>query len=261
MMGRELISPGGKQIKALLSAALHHTIAYINILSRATQVGKGLARLYFHKGRLSTPWPPLLSSSSTSSSSSQVEPAAALLLTFLSSSPIPPSTRRSLSQRWTWCFPSLVAPLLLLPRKLLLCLVWTPSSPPNISHFLNTPPPKKKKSKYSPSLSRVLILSDADVSLADRRCRGRREKQDSADRVENVTVIYGVAHKSRAELRCIRETSGFFLLKMETDTGGCLLCNKFRPAEVSGSVVLASFFSCAAGHNEKLECDKVHCWK
>lgn len=59
MMGRELIYLGEKQIKALLGAALRHTIAYINILSWAIQVSKGLVHLHFHKGLLSTPWPPL----------------------------------------------------------------------------------------------------------------------------------------------------------------------------------------------------------
>lgn len=59
MMGRELIYPGEKQIKALLSPALHHTIAYINILSWAIQVRKGLVHLHFHKGPLSTLWPSL----------------------------------------------------------------------------------------------------------------------------------------------------------------------------------------------------------
>lgn len=59
MMGRELIYPGEKQIKALLSAALRHTIAYINILSWAIQVSKGLVHLHLHKGPLSTMWPPL----------------------------------------------------------------------------------------------------------------------------------------------------------------------------------------------------------
>lgn len=61
MMGRELIYPGGKQIKALLIPALRLTIAYINILSWATQVSKGLVHLHLHKGLLSTLWPPLLS--------------------------------------------------------------------------------------------------------------------------------------------------------------------------------------------------------
>lgn len=50
MMGRELIYPGEKQIKALLSPALHHTIAYINILSWAIQVSEGLVHLHLHKG-------------------------------------------------------------------------------------------------------------------------------------------------------------------------------------------------------------------
>lgn len=59
MMGRELIYPGEKQIKALLSPALRHTIAYINILSWAIQVSKGLVHLHFHKGPLSTLWPTL----------------------------------------------------------------------------------------------------------------------------------------------------------------------------------------------------------
>lgn len=63
MMGRELIYPGEKQIKALLSPVLCHTIAYINILSWAIQVSKGLVHLHFHKGPLSTPWPPLPSRS------------------------------------------------------------------------------------------------------------------------------------------------------------------------------------------------------
>lgn len=62
MMGRELIYPGGKQIMALLSPALRHTIAYINILSWVIQVSKGLVHLHLHKGPLSTLWPlaPLL---------------------------------------------------------------------------------------------------------------------------------------------------------------------------------------------------------
>lgn len=59
MMGRELIYPGEKQIKALLSTALRHTIAYINILSWAIQVTKGLVHLHLHKGPLSMMWPPL----------------------------------------------------------------------------------------------------------------------------------------------------------------------------------------------------------
>lgn len=58
MMGRELIYPGEKQIKALLSPALRHTIAYINILSWVIQVSKGLVHLHFHKSPLSAPWPP-----------------------------------------------------------------------------------------------------------------------------------------------------------------------------------------------------------
>lgn len=57
MMGRELIYLGEKQIKALLGAALRHTIAYINILSWAIQVSKGLVHLHFHKGLLSMLWP------------------------------------------------------------------------------------------------------------------------------------------------------------------------------------------------------------
>lgn len=61
MMGRELIYPREKQIKALLSPVLCHTIAYINILSWVIQVSKGLVHLHFHKGPLSTSWPPLLS--------------------------------------------------------------------------------------------------------------------------------------------------------------------------------------------------------
>lgn len=60
-MGRELIYPGETQIKAVLSPALRHTIAYINILSWAIQVSKGLVHLHFHKGPLSTLWPPFLS--------------------------------------------------------------------------------------------------------------------------------------------------------------------------------------------------------
>lgn len=58
-MGRELIYPGDKQIKALLSPARRRTTAYINILSWAIQVSKGLIHLHFHKSPLSTPWPPL----------------------------------------------------------------------------------------------------------------------------------------------------------------------------------------------------------
>lgn len=57
MMGRELIYPGEKQIKALLRPACRHTIAYINILSRAMQVRKGLEHLHIHKGLLSMLWP------------------------------------------------------------------------------------------------------------------------------------------------------------------------------------------------------------
>lgn len=59
MTGRELIYHGEKQIKALLSPAHCHTIAYINILSWAIQVSKGLVHLHLHKGPLSTLWPPL----------------------------------------------------------------------------------------------------------------------------------------------------------------------------------------------------------
>lgn len=57
-MVRDLIHPGEKQIKALLSPACRHTIAYINILSWVIQVSKGLIHLHFHKGPLSTLWPP-----------------------------------------------------------------------------------------------------------------------------------------------------------------------------------------------------------
>lgn len=57
-MVRDLIQPGEKQIKALLSPACCHTIAYINILSWVIQVSKGLIHLHFHKGPLSTLWPP-----------------------------------------------------------------------------------------------------------------------------------------------------------------------------------------------------------
>lgn len=58
MMVRDLIHPGEKQIKALLSPACRHTIAYINILSWVIQVSKGLIHLHFHKSPLSTLWPP-----------------------------------------------------------------------------------------------------------------------------------------------------------------------------------------------------------
>lgn len=58
MMGMELIYPGEKQIKALLSPVRRHTIAYINILSWGIQVSKGLVHLHLHKGPLSTLWPP-----------------------------------------------------------------------------------------------------------------------------------------------------------------------------------------------------------
>lgn len=61
--------------------------------------------------------------------------------------------------------------------------------------------------------SHVLILSDTDVSLVDRQRRVHREKQDSADTVENVTVIYGAVHKSSSGLHYIRETTDFSYLK------------------------------------------------
>lgn len=69
--------------------------------------------------------------------------------------------------------------------------------------------------------SDVLIPSDTDVSLDDRQCRVHREKQDSADTVENVTVIYGPVYKSNLGLHCIIETTYFSHLKWSTDPVGC----------------------------------------
>lgn len=55
--------------------------------------------------------------------------------------------------------------------------------------------------------SDVLIPSNTDVSLVDRRAREYREKQDSADTVENATVIYRPMYKSSLRLRCVIETT------------------------------------------------------
>lgn len=48
----------------------------------------------------------------------------------------------------------------------------------------------------------ILILSDTDVSLGNKKYRVHREKQDSADTVENVTVTYGLVCKSSLTLHC-----------------------------------------------------------
>ena len=69
--------------------------------------------------------------------------------------------------------------------------------------------------------SDVLIPYDTDVSLVDRERRVHREKQDSADTVENVTVIYGPVYKSSLWLHCIIETTYFSNLKWGTDPSRC----------------------------------------
>lgn len=69
--------------------------------------------------------------------------------------------------------------------------------------------------------SDVLIPSDADVSLVDRQCRVHREKQDSADTVENVSMIYGPVYKSSSGLHRIIETTYFSYLKWSADPLGC----------------------------------------
>lgn len=180
-MGRELIYLGGKQIKALLSPVRRYTIAYINILSWAIQVSKGLVHLHLHKGPLSTLWPPL-----PSLLSSHWVPAV-LSFTSLSSShhlPLHLSITRqclflrmydisppALSSTWP---PSLSLSLLSahFPHLLQLSLVFSV--------------------KTNLCWSDVSIPLDTDVSLVDRECRVYREKQDSADTVESVTVIYGL---------------------------------------------------------------------
>lgn len=48
-----------------------------------------------------------------------------------------------------------------------------------------------------------------------------REKRDSADTVETVTVIYGSVYKSSFGLHCIVETTYFSYLKRGTDPVGC----------------------------------------
>lgn len=130
MMGRELIYPGEKQIKALLSPALRHTIAYINILSWAIQVSKGLVHLHFHKGPLSTLWPPL-----PSRLSSRWVPAVlsftSLSSSFHFSSPPLHLPAVSLSPSLAYAIPPLA------PSS-----TWTP--PVSRLHFSPPPPPVVK---------------------------------------------------------------------------------------------------------------------
>lgn len=211
MMGRELIYPGEKQIKALLSPVLCHTIAYINILSWAIQVSKGLVHLHFHKGPLSTPWPPFpswLSSwwvpavlSFTSRSSSFHFPLRPLNLPPVSFSPMYVTSPLAPSSSW--------APAVSCPHSSTSTSCWIQK---NIQIFVL---------KTNLHDSDVLIPSDTDVSLVDRQCRLHREKQDSADTVENVTVIYGPVYKSSLGLHCIIETTYFSYLKWSTDPVGC----------------------------------------
>lgn len=67
-----------------------------------------------------------------------------------------------------------------------------------------------QKFKYSSVHgSDVLISSDTDVSLVDRQCRVYREKRDSADTVENATMIYRAVYKSSFGLRSIKEATYF----------------------------------------------------
>lgn len=92
------------------------------------------------------------------------------------------------------------------PLELLLCLVYTFPPPPPVFKFQKIQIFILKTNSQDPD---VLIPSDTDVSLVDRQCRVHREKQDSADTVENVTVIYGSVHKSSLGVHCIIETTDF----------------------------------------------------
>lgn len=152
-MGRELIYPGEKQIKALLSPARHHTIAYINILSWAIQVSKGLTHLHFHKGPLSTPWPPLLLCLSCRRVPAVFTTPVLLLL--LPHSPICPFS--------TLCYYSCRA--LTLFQHLGMLIVRS-------------------------DRANILIPLDTDVSLADGQRGAHREKQNRAAVLRNVAVIY-----------------------------------------------------------------------
>lgn len=195
-MGRELIYPGEKQIKALLSTVLRHTIAYINILSWAIQVSKGLVHLHLHKG------PPHCSLRSPISC-----PPDECLLSSPSPPRLPPSSPSlHLSPR---CF-SLsrsISPLCALLQLNSRCLLSSEIS----LHILQLLNMKVQIFFLETNLhgSDDLIYSDTDISLVDRRCRVHREKQESADTVENVMVIYGAMCKSSLRLHCIKHMTHF----------------------------------------------------
>lgn len=111
-----------------------------------------------------------------------------------------------------YCLSHSCTPLLLL-RPLPLEL------PQSVFYTFPLPPPvvKHEKKIKNPNVhsevlhgSDVLIPTDTDVSLVDRQCGVHREKQDSADTVENVMVIYEPVYKSSSVLLCVIEKKHTF---------------------------------------------------